>query len=96
MPYSNRYMHRKIEDALKTVKSGIYTKIAPLAVKAYVTEEPVKFADRFEGEEKFLNVGESWGKLWDCAWFCFEGIIPESERDKDLVLMLDILSLIHI
>lgn len=90
MPYSDRYMQRKITDVLKTIKTGIYTKILPLNVKAYVTEEPVKFADRFNGEEKFLNAGQSWGKLWDCAWFCFEGFIPESERAKNLVLMLDI------
>lgn len=90
MPYSERYMMKKIDDAIKTVKPAIYTKIAPLSIKAYVTEEPVKFAERFSGEEKILNVGDSWGKLWDCAWFCFEGRIPESERDKNLVLMLDI------
>lgn len=90
MPYSERYMLRKISDAINTVKPAIYTKIAPLSVKAYVTDEPVKFADRFSGVEKVLNVGDSWGKLWDCAWFCFEGRIPESERDKNLVLMLDV------
>lgn len=90
MPYSERYMLRKIEDAIKTVKPAIYTKIAPLSIKAYVTDEPVKFNERFSGEEKILTVGQSWGKLWDCAWFCFEGRIPESERNKNLVLMLDI------
>ncbi len=90
MPYSERYMLRKISDAIGTVKPAIYTKIAPLSVKAYVTDEPVKFAERFSGEEKILSVGDSWGKLWDCAWFCFEGKIPESERGKNLVLMLDV------
>lgn len=90
MPYSDRYTNRKISDALKTLKSGIYTKIAPLSIKAYVTEEPVKFAERFSGTEKELTVGQSWGKLWDCAWFCFEGRIPQSEQGKDLVLMIDI------
>ena len=78
MPYFERYMLRKIEDAIKTVKPAIYTKIAPLSIKAYVTDEPVKFNERFSGEEKILTVGQSWGKLWDCAWFCFEGRIPES------------------
>ncbi len=90
MPYSERYMLKKIDDAIKTVKPAIYKKIAPLSVKAYVTDEPVKFADRMSGEERILGVGESWGKLWDCAWFYFEGRIPESERSKNLVLMLDV------
>lgn len=90
MPYSEKYMLRKIDDAIKTVKPAIYTRIAPLSIKAYVTEEPVKFNERFSGEEKILTVGQSWGKLWDCAWFNFEGRIPESERGKNLVLMLDI------
>lgn len=90
MPYSEKYMLRKIDDAIRTVKPAIYTKIAPLSVRAYVTPEPVKFSERTSGEEKILTVGESWGKLWDCAWFCFEGRIPESEREKNLVLMLDV------
>ncbi len=90
MPYSEKYMFRKLEDAINTVKPAIYTKIAPLSIKAYITDEPVKFEDRFSGEEKILSVCDSWGKIWDCGWFCFEGRIPESERNKNLVLMLDI------
>ncbi len=90
MPYSERYMFRKLDETLETVKQGIYTKLAPLSIKAYVTEEPVKFAERMSGEEKLLQKGDSWGKVWDCAWFCFEGLIPESEREKNLVLMLDV------
>ncbi len=90
MPYSERYMHQKIDDAINTVKQGVYTKLAPLSIKAYVTAEPVKFADRLTGAEKVLHVGESWGKLWDCAWFCFEGKIPEGQKEKNLVLMLDV------
>ncbi len=90
MPYSEQYMLRKIDDAIKTVKQGTYKKISPLSIKAFVTSEPVTFAQRTLGKEIHLSVGDSWGKLWDCAWFCFEGKIPESEKENNLVLMLDV------
>ncbi|RPJ39346.1 MAG: alpha-mannosidase, partial [Chloroflexi bacterium] len=37
-----------------------------------------------------LAIGDSWGGLFDCAWFHFSGRIPESATGLPVVLILDV------
>jgi alpha-mannosidase len=55
-----------------------------------VTPEPVPYAARQSGQHTVLSIGQSWGKLWDCAWFHFTGIVPESAAGKAVALLIDI------
>ena len=64
--------------------------IAPLRIEVWTSAEPLPFARRFEGEYRKLEVGESWGGLFDCGWFRFSGTVPEGEKLCDLALRLDV------
>ena len=64
--------------------------ISPLQVEAWTSPEPLPFERRFEGIYRKLAVGESWGKLFDCGWFRFSGVIPPGKKFEELALRLDV------
>ncbi|MGO4731043.1 alpha-mannosidase [Paenibacillus sp. 2KB_22] len=89
MPYEPiRLGH--LNQMLSKLREAIYEPIAQLNVTAWVTPEPVPFEERMSGQQITLSQGERWGKLWDCAWFCFTGSIPPSGSDAKAVLLLDV------
>ena len=42
------------------------------------------------GRRLNLMPGDKWGELWDCAWFHFSGVVPESAAGKKVVLLIDV------
>lgn len=55
-----------------------YTYTGGLDCTAYLSEEPLSFADRFMGRKVQLEVGDKWGvNVFDCAWFHITGKIPQ-------------------
>ena len=71
------------------IEAAIYTPIAPLAIEAYVTREPVPYAERTAGRRITPQIGETWGELFDCAWFHFRGQVPPEGRGKKVSLLID-------
>lgn len=66
---------------------NISTDISLLKITAYLTREPVKFADRTRGEKLELKEGDRWGeRLFDCAWMKFEGQMPPLKKNAALKL----------
>jgi len=89
-PYTLKYHY--LDETLKQIDAAIYTTVAPLEIEAWRTPEPIPFAERTTGEYITPAIGESWGGLFDCAWFHFTGDVPErdGDGDKPLVLLLDV------
>jgi alpha-mannosidase len=81
---------RNLTTTLRKIEKAIYTPLAELHTEAWITPEPVPFVERQSGEHKVLSIGQSWGKLWDCAWFHFSGIVPEAAAGKAIVLLIDL------
>jgi len=79
----------RIDRTIAGLPKAVYEPVADLAVEAWVTREPVAYADRKQGEHKAIKVGETWGELWDCAWFHLSGQIPDDAKNKSLVLLID-------
>ena len=77
-------------ETLKRIKEKIYTVRAELNVVIYQTEEPVPFEEKTSGKKIPLAIGETWGKLFDCAWFHFTGIVPDVCQGQKTVLLLDV------
>ncbi|HIZ20850.1 MAG TPA: alpha-mannosidase [Firmicutes bacterium] len=71
------------------IEAAIYTPIAPLAIEAYVTKEPVPYAERTTGRHITPAIGETWGELFDCAWFHFQGQVPPAGKGKKVSLLID-------
>jgi alpha-mannosidase len=90
MPYFK--LHKKMElDALvERIKEAVYTPTAKLDVTAYVTREPLPYAERQKGEPLTLTPGQKWGNLFDCAWFHFKGVVPAQARGQSVVLLIDV------
>ena len=64
--------------------------VAPLQVEVWTSPEPLPFERRFEGTFQKLEIGRSWGSLFDCGWFRFSGTVPPGERPEELALRLDV------
>ncbi len=75
---------------LQKIASQVYEKLTDLSVTCYKSNEPIDFYKKEEKEMSKLNVGETWGSLFDCAWFILEGKIPKYNSSKNLVLQVDI------
>lgn len=79
-----------MKEKLKQLKEAVYTPVAELDCEGWRTAEPVPYTERMTGEHIKPALGESWGKLWDCAWMHFTGKAPESAKGEHLVFMIDI------
>ncbi|MBN2853240.1 MAG: alpha-mannosidase [Clostridia bacterium] len=90
MPYNINACIKQIKKVMKEIEDNIYIKTGDLTAEAYVTNEPVTYDHRFSGEKKSLKIGQSWGSLFDCAWFHFTGDMPISVKDEKTVLIIDI------
>jgi alpha-mannosidase len=90
MPYAKAQMQSQIKLVISQVKKAIYSIVGNLSMTAWVTPEPVPFHARMTGVKKVLQIGERWGKLWDCAWFHFSGSVPSDAAGKKVVLLIDV------
>ncbi|MGI5893577.1 MAG: alpha-mannosidase [Candidatus Merdivicinus sp.] len=93
MAYCYKNARQRIHPLMRKLETAYSTRIAQLHCTAYVTPEPVPFAERTSGEPKELTVGGRWGNLWDCAWMHFTGEIPADlklEKDETLILLIDV------
>jgi alpha-mannosidase len=90
MPTYKPYTKRHLDMALKEIEGAIYTVVGKLDIRAWCTHEPIPFAQRQTGAEKTLAVGDTWGALFDCAWFHFTGSVPAVAAGQKVVLLLDV------
>ena len=90
MPYPIEEIKPDLINTMSAIERAIYGKLQPLQITIYKTREPVSFDQRYIGEKVSLTIGESWGEIWDCAWFHFEGEIPKAVAGKKVVLLIDI------
>ena len=90
MPYHHMHTRSRLKYVIKRLEEGIYTPAADLQATAWITPEPVSFDQRMTGEQREIIVGQSWGQLWDCAWFRFQGQIPQDANGQNIVLLIDL------
>ncbi len=88
--YQNKHTKTQLTQLLGQIEKAIYHPVAELEITAWKTKEPVSYDERTSGETLKLKVGDRWGDLFDCAWFYFQGEIPESAAGKKVVLMIDV------
>lgn len=75
---------------LERLEEQIYLPLSTLTVTAWVTKEPVPYAERMSGRRLDVAAGDRWGELWDCAWFHFAGKVAEEARGSKVVLLIDV------
>ena len=95
MEFNNNYLLRikqKIKDAIFNKLDKMLRKdIVNLDIYALKSKEPIPFSKDLLDKTKYkpIKVGESFGKLFDCAWFIIEGVIPNYEKDSIYYLSMD-------
>jgi alpha-mannosidase len=91
MPDSSVTTPRSFGDIEQAIKAAVYTPIAKLRANAWVTPEPVPFAERRQGSKLALRPGQRWSKAaFDCAWFHFTGTAPPAAAGREIVLLIDL------
>lgn len=90
LPYHHFATQHELTRTLQKIERAIYSPVADLHIEGWITPEPVPFAERQAGRYVTLTIGQSWGKLWDCAWFHFTGTVPRQDRKQSVVLLLDL------
>lgn len=90
MPNFIAYTRHMLGSVINELYYACYTPVAGLEITAWRTPEPAPFAERCSGDEIHPQVGESWGGLFDCAWFRFRGQVPPAASGKPLVALLDV------
>jgi len=90
MPEYKFYTKRHLVEALRIIGEAAYVEVAPLTIEAWCTHEPVCFEERCTGEPRTLSLGDTWGDLFDCAWFRFTGEIPAEAAGEHVVLLLNV------
>lgn len=90
MPYPINEIKPKLKNTLVSISKSVYAPIATLQVEMWKTREPVPFDERLTGEHRKVAIGESWGELWDCAWFHFKGTVPETAKGAKVVALIDL------
>ena len=79
-----------LQQKLQALKEQICIPVSELTAEAWVTKEPVPYTDRMQGRHIMPKTGDSWGELWDCAWFHFTGQAPDHVKGKKLVFRIDL------
>jgi alpha-mannosidase len=75
---------------LDRIYSQVIKELNPLIIKGYISKEPIPFTDIRTDSFQEYHIDDSWGGLFDTAWFILKGIIPEFDNSKQLVLLVDI------
>ncbi len=90
MPQLSDYNSTDYLPLLGRIEAAVYEDVSPLRTSAWLTDEPVPFVDRQTGHHRDLRPGSAWGeKVFDCAWFLFEGEAPPAS-EKTTVLLIDV------
>lgn len=76
-------------DLVNKAKRLIDTPLLNLTIEGAVTKEPVTFEDKDRLDYKSFRVGDSWGDLFDCAWFKITGKVS-LDGDEPVYLKLDL------
>ncbi len=90
MPYHYSDSKKRLINCLNDIYEGIYTPVAQLSAKVWITAEPVNFEKRKSGNLLEIKTGETWGKLWDCGWFHLTGTIPKKFKGEEIALIIDL------
>ncbi len=91
MPYLKKQYFRIVQQTMDKLSQRVYLPLTELKATAYITEEPLKYADRLNGRKVELHENDKWANnTFDCAWFHLEGEVPAECEGKPTVLLIDL------
>lgn len=80
--------NKKLALQLLSIRKSIYTIISDLDLEYCFSHEPITLKEAKELGFRQINIGQKWGKAFDCSWFKITGKIPQNMDNKNLALIL--------
>lgn len=83
---------RRLDQFISRVHDRRYGERSPLTASyIYHADTPIPYEEAVRRSDyEAIEVGQTWGRLWGCAWFRFSGRIPEALAGKPVVALLDV------
>ena len=79
-----------VENLLREIEAAVFRDSSGLKLTVWPSREPIPFANRPRSGGRPIAAGGQWGKkVFDCAWFLFEGRAP-SHPGGPVVLLIDV------
>ena len=79
-----------VEETIEKLMPQSYERLGGLNCTAYVTSEPVPFAQRESGVKKELQEGDKWAEeVFDCAWMHITGDVPAGLSGEELIFLIN-------
>jgi len=79
MPNFHKQKSQFLGAVLEKIQAAVYKPAGDLTVTAFVTAEPLPFAQREQGRRLDLQSGDKWAsEIFDSAWFHFTGLGPDN------------------
>ncbi len=90
-------MNQKVKNLYVTRIDNFFNRLGEKVLRESVTfnaefcrsTEHVPFSKRATGKFRKIKEGDSWGKIWDSAWFHLKAEVPKSWKGKEVVAQLD-------
>lgn len=80
----------RLEKFREKLKDSFYPEKIPLKSEYFRSAEPVPFSEVENLDFEPIDPDTKWGSIFDCAWFHFSGVIPESWAGQEVVALIDV------
>jgi alpha-mannosidase len=80
---------RRIQRFADRISDLILVDFLPFTADFFKSPTPVPYAEALGREHQPIREGETWGQVWDSAWFRLVGEIPDAWKGKAVVAQLD-------
>ena len=81
---------KRLHRFLERLKSNYYYDNVALKATYHKTAEPISWDAASDVTFEPIEVGTHWGSQFECAWFRFQGQVPQSFKGKYVVALIDI------
>ena len=81
---------KRIKRFHQQLKASYYYNLTPMKTTIHKSSEPISWEVAQKAIYEPIEPGELWGKDYDCAWFKFEGIVPQEFKGKYTVALIDV------
>ncbi|WP_020532920.1 alpha-mannosidase [Flexithrix dorotheae] len=80
----------RIEKFRKKLKYNYYYDPVPMKAYYHKTKEPISYDLAQTAIYDVIQPGKKWGSLYECAWFKFQGRVPDEFAGKEVVALIDV------
>jgi alpha-mannosidase len=89
LDYERSLYEKRVRSFIARLEGLVYQRRIPLKMKVRVTDEPIMFAHRLEGDYRSIGLNDIWGRAWQSAWFHLQGRLPKEWAGSRVIALLN-------